>query len=66
VGAKLDFLRRAIASGHDVQVHFIGISDARLSEVRVMQQVEQGGHDIPSDSPAANLQLARQRLHGYT
>lgn len=49
VGAKLDFLRRAIAAGYDVQVHFIGISGAELSEVRVMQRVAQGGHDVPSD-----------------
>src|SRR4051812_20632348 len=30
VGAKLDFLRRAVAAGYDVQLHFIGISDAEL------------------------------------
>jgi predicted ABC-type ATPase len=49
VGAKLDFLRRAVAAGYEVQLHFIGISDAGLSEVRVMQRVAQGGHDVPSD-----------------
>jgi predicted ABC-type ATPase len=49
VGAKLDFLRRAIAAGYDVRVHFIGISGADLSEVRVMQRVAQGGHDVPSE-----------------
>ncbi len=49
VGAKLDFLRRAIATGYDVQVHFIGLSGAEISEVRVAQRVAQGGHDVPSD-----------------
>ncbi len=49
VGAKLDFLRRAIATGYEVQVHFIGITGADLSEARVMQRVAQGGHDVPSD-----------------
>ena len=49
VGAKLNFLRRAIAAGYDVHVHFIGISGAGLSEIRVMQRVAQGGHDVPSD-----------------
>jgi predicted ABC-type ATPase len=49
VGAKLNFLRRAIAAGYDVHVHFIGISGVGLSEIRVMQRVAQGGHDVPSD-----------------
>jgi predicted ABC-type ATPase len=49
VGAKLAFLRRAMAAGYDVQVHFIGISGADLSEARVLQRVAEGGHDVPSD-----------------
>lgn len=49
VGAKLNFLRRAMAVGYNVQVDFIGLSGVGLSEVRVMQRVAQGGHDVPSD-----------------
>ena len=49
VGAKLDFLRRAIGAGYEVQVHFIGISGVDLSEARVIQRVAQGGHDVPQD-----------------
>lgn len=49
VGAKLDFLRRAVAARYDLQLHFIGLSDPGLSEARVLQRVSQGGHDVPSD-----------------
>lgn len=62
VGAKLNFLRRAVAAGYDVQVHFIGISDAGLSEVRVMQRVAQGGHDVPSDRLERRLYQSLQNL----
>jgi predicted ABC-type ATPase len=48
-GAKLGFLRHAMAAGYDVQVHFIGISGADLSAARVAQRVAAGGHDVPSD-----------------
>ncbi len=62
LGAKLDFLRRAIATGYDVQVHFIGISGADISEVRVMQRVAQGGHDVPSDRLERRFHQSLQNL----
>lgn len=49
VGAKLDFLRKVIAAGYQVELHFIGISGADLSEARVAIRVMQGGHDVPTD-----------------
>jgi predicted ABC-type ATPase len=49
VGAKLGFLRRALAAGYEVELHFIGISSPLLSEARVIQRVTQGGHDVPTD-----------------
>jgi predicted ABC-type ATPase len=48
-GAKLEFLRKAGASGYAVFLVFIGLSDPELSLARVMQRVEGGGHDIPDD-----------------
>jgi predicted ABC-type ATPase len=62
VGAKLDFLRRAVAAGYDVQIHFIGLSDAGLSEVRVMQRVLQGGHDVPTDRLERRFRQSLQNL----
>jgi len=48
-GGKLDFLQKARASGYTVFLVFIGISSPELSIARVMQRVEQGGHDVPDD-----------------
>ena len=49
VGAKLQFLRDAIAADYHVTLHFIGISSAQLSGARVSQRVRNGGHDVPPD-----------------
>ncbi len=48
-GAKLQFLRDAIAAGYRVTVYFIGISSAQLSAARVAQRVRSGGHDVPPE-----------------
>jgi predicted ABC-type ATPase len=48
-GAKLDFLRQARSSGYAVFLVFIGLSGPELSIARVMQRVEDGGHDVPDD-----------------
>jgi predicted ABC-type ATPase len=61
-GAKLDFLRRAIATGYDVQIHFMGISDAGLSQARVLQRVAQGGHDVPSERLARRFRQSLVNL----
>lgn len=49
VGAKLQFLRDAIAAGYRVTVYFIGLSSAQLSGARVTQRVRAGGHDVPPE-----------------
>jgi predicted ABC-type ATPase len=49
VGAKLQFLREAIAAGYRVTVYFIGLSSAQLSGARVAQRVRAGGHDVPPE-----------------
>ena len=62
VGAKLDFLRKAIAAGYHVELHFIGISGADLSEVRVAVRVMQGGHDVPTDRLARRYEQSLKNL----
>jgi predicted ABC-type ATPase len=62
VGAKLDFLRQAMTAGYEVQLHFIGISGADLSEARVLQRVAQGGHDVPSDRLERRFHQSLQNL----
>lgn len=49
VGAKLQFLRDAIAADYRVTIYFIGISSAQLSGARVAQRVRAGGHDVPPE-----------------
>lgn len=48
-GAKLDFLRDARARGYGVAFVYVGLGSAALSQARVIQQVAQGGHDVPDD-----------------
>lgn len=49
VGAKVQFLRDAIAAGYRVALYFVGISSAQLSEARIAQRVRAGGHDVPPE-----------------
>lgn len=51
-GAKLQFLRDAIASGYEVTLFFIGLAGVALSEARVAHRVAGGGHDVPSEKLA--------------
>lgn len=47
VGAKLGFLRKAIRSGYEIHLIYIGLFSAVLSEKRVEARVEADGHDAP-------------------
>jgi predicted ABC-type ATPase len=49
VGAKLEFLTRAIDRGFDVRLIFIQIRDIDLSIARVKDRTAAGGHDVPED-----------------
>jgi predicted ABC-type ATPase len=49
VGAKLRFMRDAIAKGYQVTMIYIGLDSPELSEARVVQRVASGGHDVPSE-----------------
>lgn len=62
VGAKLDFLRQAVAAGWRVELHYIGISGADLSAARVAARVRQGGHDVPAERLARRYAQSLQNL----
>ena len=49
VGAKIQFLRDAIAADYRVTLYFVGVSSAQLSGARVSQRVRAGGHDVPPE-----------------
>ena len=47
VGDKLRFLQDAQEAGYTVFLVFIGIDNPELAVARVIQRVEDGGHDVP-------------------
>lgn len=49
VGDKVGFFQQARQAGYHVQVHFIGLSSANLSQARVIHRVALGGHDVPDN-----------------
>lgn len=46
-GAKPGFLKECQANGYTVVLVFIGLESPELSLGRIIQRVEQGGHDVP-------------------
>jgi predicted ABC-type ATPase len=48
-GAKLEFLKECQSHAYTVVLVFIGLESADLSRGRVMQRVDEGGHDVPDD-----------------
>lgn len=54
-GAKLAFLEDARVRGYTVILIFIGLESSALSEARVIQRTEAGGHDVPGDKIIARF-----------
>lgn len=48
-GSKLSFLRKARDQGYSVILVFIGLESSELAVGRVIERVEQGGHDVPDE-----------------
>jgi predicted ABC-type ATPase len=48
-GEKLAFLREAGSAGFTVILVFIGLESPELCTARVVQRVEEGGHDVPDE-----------------
>lgn len=46
-GLKLAFIEEARKQGYIVILIFVGLESSDLSAARVMQRVEEGGHDVP-------------------
>lgn len=49
VGDKVAKFAAAQVQGYWLDVHYIGLASAFLSQARVMDRVERGGHDVPDD-----------------
>jgi predicted ABC-type ATPase len=61
-GAKLHFLRDAIAVNCRVTLYYIGIASAQLSEARVSQRARAGGHDVPLERLARRFRQSLENL----
>jgi predicted ABC-type ATPase len=61
-GAKLQFLRDAIAANYRVTLYYVGIASDQLSEARVSQRVRAGGHDVPPERLARRFRLSLENL----
>lgn len=48
-GFKLQLLEEARGLGYKAGVIFIGVNDSQLSIARIMDRVDQGGHDVPDE-----------------
>jgi predicted ABC-type ATPase len=61
-GRKLEFLRRAIEVGHDLEMLYIGLSSPELAAKRVAQRVANGGHSVPSEKVASRYPRSLENL----
>lgn len=44
---ELAFIREAQARGYFIELRYVGVESAALCQVRVIERVAKGGHDIP-------------------
>ena len=61
-GAKLAFLKDAIAAGYRVQLVYIGLAHAMLSEARIAMRVKDGGHGVPIERLARRYEQSLENL----
>lgn len=61
-GDKLAFLREAQAAGFAVILIYIGIVSPMLAIARVMERVEEGGHDVPDTKIRARFGRSLRNL----
>jgi predicted ABC-type ATPase len=61
-GAKLAMLEKAVGTGYDVTLIYVGLSGPDLSELRVAQRVKHGGHDVPREKLASRFERSLGNL----
>jgi predicted ABC-type ATPase len=61
-GRKLDFLRRAIAAGYEVELIYIGLDGPQLAQLRVAHRVANGGHSVPAEKVASRYPRSLENL----
>ena len=61
-GRKLEFLRRAIEAGYDVELLYIGLASPELALMRVAQRVANGGHSVPKEKVSSRYPRSLENL----
>lgn len=59
---KLDFVKRAKASGYRVVAVFVATESADINISRVKKRVSEGGHDVPEDKLRARYERSMKNL----
>ena len=59
---RVGWAGKAIGSGHDVQLIYIGLASAELARMRVAQRVAAGGHTVPAEKVASRYPRSRENL----
>jgi predicted ABC-type ATPase len=59
---KVEFVRRAKASGYFVRLFFVGTSDPRINASRVAGRMLQGGHAVPIDKILSRYEKSMRNL----
>jgi len=54
-GAKLKFFQELVAAGYFLLLVYMRLEDPAISMTRVMQRVNDGGHDVPDDKLVARF-----------
>jgi len=53
--SKIDFVAQAKALGYEIILVFIHLEALALNQARIMQRVNEGGHNVPADKVAARI-----------
>jgi len=53
--SKIDFVAQARALGYEIILVFIHLEALALNQARIMQRVNEGGHNVPADKVAARI-----------
>ena len=59
---KLSFVRRAIDRGFFVRLFYISTDSPRINAARILDRVDEGGHDVPSAKISSRYHKSRNNL----
>ncbi|VAW96554.1 hypothetical protein MNBD_GAMMA21-1049 [hydrothermal vent metagenome] len=58
--SKIDFLATAKASGYEIVLVYIHLQNDQLNQARVLQRVNEGGHNVPTEKIVSRIPRTMQ------